>query len=157
LAHLAMLKMPDLPVAKLLLASLGTLLQGLDLKTPGATAEKHLRKAVELNPRHFFHHLFLGRALRDNGQPQSAELALNACVALRPDGALGYQMRAEALRSQYWASTDPTRKAYLIKRILEDSDKAIQLEPSAENFRKRGESLLVKGDLDKAIEDLSEA
>jgi eukaryotic-like serine/threonine-protein kinase len=157
LAHLAMMKMPDHPVVKLLLARLRTLLQDLDFKTPGATAEKHLRRAVELNPRHFFHHLFLGRALRETNQHQSAELALNACVALRPEGALGYHMRAEALSAQYWISTDPIRKDHLIKRLLEDRSEVIRLEPTAESFSKRGGTLVVKGDLDKAIEDYNEA
>jgi serine/threonine protein kinase/Flp pilus assembly protein TadD len=157
LAHLAMVKKPDNPVVKLLLARLGALLQDLDLKTPAATAEKHLRRAVELNPRHFFHHLYLGQALRVTNQLQSAELALNACVVLRPDGALGYRMRAEALRSQYWASTDPIRKAYLIKRMLEDEGEVIRLEPTAEAFGRRGATLILKGDLDRAIEDFSEA
>jgi tetratricopeptide (TPR) repeat protein len=157
LAHLAMMKNPDNPVVKLLLARLRPLLQDLDFKTPGATAEKHLRRAVELNPRHFFYHLFLGRALRETNQFQSAELAWNTCVALRPDGALGYHMRAEALSGQYWISTDPIRKDYLIKRILEDRSEVIRLEPTAESFSKRGGTLVVKGDLDKAIEDYNEA
>jgi tetratricopeptide (TPR) repeat protein/tRNA A-37 threonylcarbamoyl transferase component Bud32 len=157
LAHLAILAIPDNPVVKLLLARLGTLLQGLDFKTPAATAEKYLRRAVELNPHHFFHHLFLGRVLRYTKQDSSAELALNTCVALRPDGALGYLIRAEALRFQYYTSTDPIRKDYLIKRILEDADKVIRLEPTAQHFSKRGDHLLLKGDLDKAVADFSEA
>jgi tetratricopeptide (TPR) repeat protein/tRNA A-37 threonylcarbamoyl transferase component Bud32 len=157
MAHVALLSIPDNPVVQLLRARLGPLLQGVDLKTPGVTAEKHLRRAVELNPRHFFYHLYLGRALFYAQQPQSAELALNACVALRPDGVLGYRMRADALRAQYWASTDPARKDYLLKRILEDMGEAIRLEPAAENFSRRGEALILKGELDKAIADFSEA
>jgi tRNA A-37 threonylcarbamoyl transferase component Bud32 len=146
LAHLAMVDIPDHPVAKHLLAWLRPLPKDLDLQKPVATAEKHLRRAVELNPRHFFHHLFLGQALRRTRQLESAELALNACVVLRPDGALGYRMRAEALSEQYSASTDPNRKAHLLKRRLEDESDVIRLEPTAEAFGKRGATLILNGD-----------
>ena len=62
---------------------------GLDLDTPQVTAERLLHRAAELAPKHYWTHFWLAWTLGEAGKYQAAELALNTCVALRPDFALG--------------------------------------------------------------------
>jgi WD40 repeat protein/tetratricopeptide (TPR) repeat protein len=154
LLHLAIQAEADHPISKRLRAGPAVLLRGLDFKTPEATAERYLRSAAELDPRHYFHHLFLSNALRFRNQSQAAELAVSACLALRPDDPIGYEMRAATLRDQYHQSADPGQKARFLERTLADYNKAIQVAPtSTVTLNNRGLILLEKGELDGAIAD----
>ena len=53
---------------------------GIDFTNPKDTAERYLRTAANLMPRHYWAHYWLGAALDTNNKPQEAELAYNTCV-----------------------------------------------------------------------------
>ncbi|MBY0395511.1 MAG: tetratricopeptide repeat protein, partial [Thermoleophilia bacterium] len=72
-------------------------LSGLDLKNPLATAERLLRGAVAVNPRHYMSHYWLGRCLARANDFSAAEQAFNTCAALRPDYVPAYTARAATL------------------------------------------------------------
>lgn len=157
LLHLSLIASRDHPMAQRLLVGLEKVVRGVDFKTPEITAERYLRKAVDLDPRHYFHHLFLAQALRFANQPIPAELAANACIAQRTDDSYGYHVRAMALRDQYKACADPVRKRVLIDRAINDCSTANRLDPIAAGFNNRGIVYEESGDLDRAIADYSEA
>jgi serine/threonine protein kinase/tetratricopeptide (TPR) repeat protein len=157
LLHLSLMASRDHPMARRLLVGLEKVVRGVDFKTPEVTAERYLRKAVDLDPRHYFHHLFLAQALRYANQPVPAELAANACIAQRSGDSYGYHVRGMALRDQYQACADPVRKRQLIDRALNDCTTANRLDPIAAGFNNRGVVYQESGDLDRAIGDFSEA
>jgi tetratricopeptide (TPR) repeat protein/tRNA A-37 threonylcarbamoyl transferase component Bud32 len=131
---------------------------GVDLKTPIATAQRHLQEAARLDPRHFFTYAYLGTAYRHDGQPASAELAYTACVGLRPDYALGYELRAEAIRVQANRAKDAALKAVLMKRALEDASTALRLAPgAAHTIAFRGLMHRDNSEYKAAVADLSHA
>jgi tetratricopeptide (TPR) repeat protein/tRNA A-37 threonylcarbamoyl transferase component Bud32 len=67
----------------------------LDLKTPRATAEALLRKAVELEPKHYWTHLWLGWSfvLSAPWNPYAADMAFSKCIELRPNFGFAYGER----------------------------------------------------------------
>lgn len=76
------------------------------------------RKALALNPEHYWSHFQIGRCHLSVGRLPEAIEALGACIALRPESPWGYSVRGFALSQQ--------------KRYAEaerDLDRAIQLNP----------------------------
>jgi tetratricopeptide (TPR) repeat protein/tRNA A-37 threonylcarbamoyl transferase component Bud32 len=131
---------------------------GLDVKTPIATAQRHLQEAARLDPRHFFTYAYLGSAYRHDGQHALAELAYTTCVGLRPDYALGYELRAEVIRVQWSRGKDAAVKSVLMKRALEDVSTAIRLAPGAAHIVGfRGLILWANRDYKAALVDLNHA
>jgi hypothetical protein len=76
------------------------ILLGLDVSNPGEKAILHLRKAADLRPRHYWAHCWLAFSLWVAGQVEAAEQTYAICVALRPDYATAYELRAALLMEQ---------------------------------------------------------
>jgi serine/threonine-protein kinase len=134
------------------------ILSGLDFQTPLATAERRLVTAARMEPRHYWTHYWLGMVLSRAERPQAAELAFNACLALRPDYGVGYEARGLALLDQ--AEAAPALLAdQLNARALADFDEAVRLDPAdAEHRRNRADAFWrARKDYDRAIADYTEA
>ena len=71
--------------------------RGLDFDAPLQTAIAHFRAAAALEPDRYWHHFMVGWALMVDEDYPGAELAYNACVALRPAYHQAYVARADAL------------------------------------------------------------
>jgi tetratricopeptide (TPR) repeat protein len=127
--HLFAHWMPDDPVTKFFTARPREL-SGLDFKTPLDTADQYLRSAAVLMPRHYWTYSWLGDAFGQAERPEKAELAFDACVALRPDFALAYANRAHSIIGQFDRTTEPRTKNMLLDRGLKDLEQAVRLDPN---------------------------
>jgi tetratricopeptide (TPR) repeat protein len=118
------------PLVQILRFPLLRPLLGLDFVHPKATAERQLRTAAELAPQHYWTRLFLGWTLGESGnRPLGAE-ALGSCVALRPDYGMAYALRGHMLIFQIQPADPPERRQDLVRRGLQDLDRAIALDPA---------------------------
>jgi tetratricopeptide (TPR) repeat protein len=73
---------------------------GFDFDSPAVTAERLLRTAAALEPKHYWTLWWLGSSLLLAEDYQGSEQVFNTCVALRPAEAFGYQGRAASLLKQ---------------------------------------------------------
>jgi tetratricopeptide (TPR) repeat protein len=152
--HIAML--PDDLTTRVLLAQAKKI--GLDATTPLATAEEHLRTAAGLQPRYYWTHFWLGTTLSLARNPQAAELAYGACLGLRPDYAIGYQFRAQAILDQLQTTTDPGRQGRLRDRALVSLNEGIRLDQKyAPAYWLRSEVHCSQGRYDRALADAGRA
>ncbi len=79
-----------------------------------ATAETHLRAAIEANPGEASSHAYLGAVLLATGRPDDAILATDFALSLQPDG-FAPQMKAGEL---WFRLGDPDRAAELFLGAL---------------------------------------
>lgn len=70
---------------------------GMDFTDSLANSERLLRTAVAKDPRHYWTWFFLGWTKLQSRDYPAAELAFDACVALRPESAIGYSYRGLAI------------------------------------------------------------
>jgi serine/threonine protein kinase len=122
---------PDEPIRRV--ASQGLLLGtviGLDFNTPMATADELLRSAADLEPQHYWTHLWRGWRYAVDHNPLAAELCFNTCVVLRPNYALGYAERGQAIIQQIKKADSAERKRDLERRGRQDFSQAIAHEPA---------------------------
>jgi tetratricopeptide (TPR) repeat protein len=103
--------------------------QFLDSKDPWGTAELCLRYAATLDPTHYWTFHWLGVLLEARGKSDQAELAYSVCVGLKPDYTDGYLMRSQAILGQMRIAANPEIRAKLLRRAMENYNKAIQLDP----------------------------
>jgi tetratricopeptide (TPR) repeat protein len=88
---------------------------------------------------------------------REAELALNTCVALRPEYPVSYQLRAEAMcrYAQFLPAKEGGRRAELIRRAREDAKVALELAERANNpavYWSRGAMFAVLKEVPEALE-----
>jgi serine/threonine protein kinase len=119
--------MPNDPLTRLVTRRARDL-SGLDFETALATAERYLRTAAAMDPDHYWSNFWLGVTLISTRKHEAAELALNTCVAIRPDDALAYNYRALVLRLAA-AEKSPEDGERLNRRAQADLDRALALEP----------------------------
>jgi serine/threonine protein kinase/predicted Zn-dependent protease len=84
--------------------------KGLDLANPQAQAERLLRKAIELEPQHYWSHFWLGWCLMRGPELNSwhhAEMAFTRCIELHPGNAFGYLERGNQRFRMWQWSKDP--------------------------------------------------
>jgi tetratricopeptide (TPR) repeat protein len=130
----------------------------LDFKAPLETAERHLRMATALEPKHYWSHCWLGLTLAKAGKMEAAELAWDACVALQPDYPTAYCFRAGALQQRWRTTADPLARQRLLDQALADCDTAVRLDPSSAMARReRASCYLCSGTYAKALDDCAEA
>lgn len=121
---------------------------GLDLRDPRAMSERMLRTAITGDPRHYWANFWLGWSFSAARYYRAAELAFNTCVAVRPNQALGFSERAQALLRQRLQvnfrrglpfvlvkpEQMPARfrelQDELERRVLSDLERAAALEPN---------------------------
>ena len=156
--HFAMVDSPDKPVVKrIMLLGQPETFGLLDLKSPLATAAAHFRKAIDLQPQHPFTYLFLARIMISTNQFREAELAVNACVGLRPEFEVGYMMRAFATYRQGVLQTDPPRKKELLDSTMADLATCMRLNPKyGQTYYVRAQVYEAQHDHDKAIADYAQ-
>ncbi len=131
---------------------------GLDADTPLVTAEENLRAAASLEPRHYWTHYWLGTTLVLANNPQAAELAYGACVALRPDYGIGYSARAQAILAQAEATTDGHRRGQLLDRALANLNEGLRLDSDhAPGYMWRSFAHFLRGRPDQALADADRA
>jgi tetratricopeptide (TPR) repeat protein len=104
-------------------------LSGLDFQNPGQTSERYLRTATDLQPGHYWSRFWLAWSFAVAGDFRAAAQAYDACVALRPDYALGYAHRGHMLVLQRARTADAEQGRELERRGLEDLNRAQALEP----------------------------
>jgi eukaryotic-like serine/threonine-protein kinase len=121
---------PEEPVRRLAQGLLLGSLSGLDFNTPMATAEELLRSAADLEPQHYWTHLWRGWRYEVDHNPLAAELCFSTCVVLRPNYALGYAERAQAIIQQIKKADSVERKRDLERRGRQDFAQAIAHEPT---------------------------
>jgi eukaryotic-like serine/threonine-protein kinase len=102
----------------------------LDFKTPMATSEQLLRTAADLEPKHYWTHLWRGWRYLGAKNPLAAELCFSTCIVLRPNYALGYAERGQAIIEQTRTTTSAEQKEQLERRGLQDFDRAHSHEPN---------------------------
>jgi hypothetical protein len=101
-----------------------------DFATPLPTARRHLRWAVQADPRHYWSWFMLGRALSlDARDAPEAAAAFSVCVLLRPDYSRGYEHRA--VTRALWAvnTTDTRLREELLAGAERDFARALDLAP----------------------------
>jgi serine/threonine protein kinase len=81
-------------------------LSGLEITGHRLRAELLFRRAVALEPTHFWAHFSLGQTLVGFGDWGGAEQAMNTCVALRPDYLPAHHGRNEMLLTAHSRSQD---------------------------------------------------
>jgi tetratricopeptide (TPR) repeat protein len=119
------------------------------LDSDAAYAEGLLRTAISLEPRHYWPHWVLGRALLSAKRYSAAELAFNSAIAVDKSYARGYEQRALAIGGQWENARNPA----LRRRSLADSDEAMRLakgDPSI--FWPRGELREMLGETEEALD-----
>jgi tetratricopeptide (TPR) repeat protein/tRNA A-37 threonylcarbamoyl transferase component Bud32 len=105
------------------------------------------RRALEIDPKHYWSHFQLGRCYLSLGRAAEAAAALGACVALRPDALWSYSARglALALAGRY-------------DEAEADLDRAIELDPKFRPARmNRGFVQWSRGQHAAALEDFAAA
>jgi eukaryotic-like serine/threonine-protein kinase len=122
---------PDEPIRRVAAQGLllGTVI-GLDFNTPMATADELLRSAADLQPQHYWTHLWRGWRYAVDQNPLAAELCFSTCVVLRPNYALGYAERGQAIIQQIKKADSLERKRDLERRGRQDFSQAIAHEPA---------------------------
>jgi tetratricopeptide (TPR) repeat protein len=126
---------------------------GLDLKEPQATASRLLHRAAELEPRHYWTHIWLAWSYRAAGQWRASEMALAKCIELRPAYGFAY---AERARMRMYLRFQALEDA----KFFKDLESAPQLgEELKKQARQKGEPFpqLVKELETRALEDLEKA
>jgi len=103
---------------------------GLDTATFRQRAEEMFRRAVILEPRHFWSHLWLGMILRLGKQYPGAEQAYNACLALRAESALALTLRTEMLVVRLGKTADVKRQREIWEYARSDLERAFVDEPN---------------------------
>src|SRR5439155_14169293 len=102
---------------------------GIETATFRQRAEEMFRRAVVLEPRHFWSHLWLGMILRLGKQYPAAEQAYNACLALRPESALALTLRTEMLVVRLGKAADAKRQREVWEYARADLERAFADEP----------------------------
>jgi tetratricopeptide (TPR) repeat protein len=133
-------------------------LSGLDFQKPGPTSERYLRTAADREPKHYWSRFWLAWSFGVAGDFRAAAQAYDACVALRPDYALGYAHRGHMLILQRAKTSDAEQRRELERRGLEDLNRARALEPDEPFIHwLRGGSLSHLGRMSEALEALIHA
>jgi tetratricopeptide (TPR) repeat protein len=166
LLHVWIHWMPDDPVTRLALEQITG--KELDLHTPLLTAERHLRRALSLDPENYWTYHWLGLALtlqaeqRDGLAAQqmiaAAELAYSACISLRPHSDEGYSMRAGAIVRQMKLAPTQEERQQLYQRGLDAMQQHLAVAPrSWRTFLARGELHKQMGQFPLALADYQHA
>jgi tetratricopeptide (TPR) repeat protein/tRNA A-37 threonylcarbamoyl transferase component Bud32 len=156
--HWWLAKRADLAMTRLAVGGIGHFVPGIDFQTPEETAERYVRRATRLQPRHFWSYLWLAMILRSADKLDAAEVAFSACVSLRPDYPVGYLLRAQLLEQQGWKTSDPKRRDQLFGHALEDVRKALELNPKEHvAYNGRASFFARRDDWDKALADYNKA
>ncbi len=80
---------------------------GLDFKDPLPKSLEYFGRATELEPGNYWNHFMVAWALGAMNDYRGQELAIEACIALRPEYAISYSMRAAAIANQAFNKTPP--------------------------------------------------
>jgi serine/threonine protein kinase/tetratricopeptide (TPR) repeat protein len=105
-----------------------------DYDHPRNTAIEMLRRAVQLEPRHYWSCFMLGRILAFAGPDgkadyQEAVQLFNLCISLRPGYSRGYEQRGLVLAHLALQTSDKQQHARLRRSLGLDLEKALVLAP----------------------------
>jgi tetratricopeptide (TPR) repeat protein len=128
----------------------------LDLATPLATAERHLRQAIALQPGHYWAYYWLAVTLGEQKKDEDAELAITTCLGLRPRYAPAYVERAAVRARKAESARDPGTERALYDSALADLAAAIDLDPHRLSaYRWQGTIFRRKKEYSRGLEPLA--
>jgi serine/threonine protein kinase len=130
-----------------------------DFRTPSESAERLLRRAIQLGGSHYWNHFMLGRILLSNLDFKGAELAFIGCVQCDPNYSRGYEQRGLALSHQAAAAPASSLRQEIRERMDADLRRALQLSPQdPSTYWVRGHALKLFPDRrEQALEAYSRA
>jgi tetratricopeptide (TPR) repeat protein len=100
-----------------------------DYLTPLETGERMLRQAVVADPGDYWAWSVLGGILRESKDWAAAEVAFSSCVTLRPDYALGYELRCLVLVYRALGTEKSAVRAELLRQAERDFQAVVHKAP----------------------------
>ena len=101
--------------------------KGMSFEEPLPAAIEHFRIAAAREPERYWNHFMSAWALTVSGDFEGAELALNTCIALRPDYHHGYLARGSAILRSALDERPPNKR--LLPMAMADLERAKALAP----------------------------